>query len=1072
MHRHVRHLTPKCEALHAKQAVSTQVGGQLGDYSATVSGIEGCNPPESCGWRLALVESAPPSRIVAILETSLETNPNRATELTLRSSEFRGQDLVKGISDRRFKTAGGWGFLTGLQFWSLWAGDFCQATAEMDNFALQPSATLQQAELDGVKMAYSNEFIADAPPLAGTVAPNPLSGTAVTTQFTATAPGWVDEDLASVTYAFYTFPLTQNLSVAPDGGLTVDGGFEPPEVETRLAHGKGHRFKGMAGQHESYPLVMGAGSYFTAVVVRDVLGAISASFALGPLVEVPQGGLTVEQASAAIDNAVASAVESGDAGVIMGMLDALVSVPIAANSSEELSAAKKAAQDQQLEALKTASTIVNTDAGSLQRFGGVLTEVLSSGSESGTADVESAAKASEVLSSVLDAAVGADGVDAAAGNALLGSIAAVGDSYAAASSEMDETSATVRAAELAVMTSKLGNAALATTPVGGSSTMSSVDASGKGLEINVNKESVQEAQTNGVAADGVEIPPAAVGNFAGRRLQSSSCDTLAVQQTDWVLSNPYSYLNSSLGINRYVLPNATVKVLEIKACDAIVIQQDLNPPVDLTLPLPQLPLVPPPTGFSYEPVCARLGTSEQDPDWSMDVTSWVLPTSYGATELKCQATTAGGAYVGIYVPMPLAGTSTTATKTVSQTSTTTFTVFTTTNAPSDAGLIVGTSLAAVAFVVVISLCAWQLHAGNVKVNVPDTKATCQRMADSVKSSVKSARVAVAVPFERGEPKVAWEGREAAPQEPAPSSQEVKQAKEDAEEHFWDWAKDVASASGSGSGPAAELPRGPSYGLGQSMGSAGPAIPRPLYPAKKAEEKEEYFQSFAQELRDIVGSAVPNMIEDSPSSANSIPKTPPPPPPPKRSLDPAAPPRPPPNPPPWSREKKTLAVSLPPPPAVENAERIDVRVDQAFSDWASDFALCLPPSPSQAKTAPPPPPPPRRSPPQSNNLPLPPPKKPSRPALEERRSSDPHEINQVSSLRSAAMASDPAPATLPKQPPPPPLADRQSERQMPLLPPSLNTRPGSQLAMPVPKHLPLQLPARPPGAVDDDNPDQR
>eukprot|EP00439_Symbiodinium_sp_Y106_P032148 s3711_g3.t2 len=1043
------------------EAVSTQLGGQLGDYSATVSGIEGCNPPESCGWRLALVESAPPSRIVAVLQTSLETNPNRASELTLRSSEFRGQDLVKG---RVYEIA------------LLQLG----TPAEMDNFELQPAADLEQAELDGVKMAYSNEFIADAPPLAGTVAPNPLSGTAVTTQFTATASGWVDEDLASVTYAFYTFPLAQNLSVAPDGGLTLDGGFVPPEVEWRDSTSPIHWSKlggtfqiNVSDPEFNWQVSMGAGSYFTAVVVRDVLGAISASFALGPLVEVPQGGLTVEQASAAIDTAVASAVESGDAGVIMGMMEALVSVPIAANSSEELNAAKKAAQDQQLEALKTASTIVNTDAGSLQRFGGVLTEVLSSGSESGTADVESAAKASEVLSSVLDAAVGAEGVDAAAGSALLGSIAAVGDSYAAASSDMDETSATVRAAELAVMTSKLGNAALATTPVGGSSTMSSVDASGKGLEINVNKESVQEAQSSGVAADGVEIPPTAVGSFAGRRLQSSPCDTLALQQTDWVLSNPYSYLNSSLGINRYVLPNATVKVLEIKACDTIVVQQDLNPPVELTLPLPQLPLVPAPTGFVYEPVCAHLRTSEQDPDWSMDVTSWVLPTSYGATEIKCQATTAGGAYVGIYVPMPLAGTSTTATKTVSQTSTTTFTAVTTTNAPSeDAGMIIGTSVAAVAFVVVISLCAWQLRAGNVKVNVPDTKATCQRMADSVKSSVKSARSVAVAPFQ-GEPKVAWEGQEAAPQQPQePSSQEVKQAKEDAEEHFWDWAKDVAQASqASGSGAAAELPRGPSYGLGQSMGSTGPAIPRPLYSAKKAEEKEEYFQSFAQELRDIVGSAVPNMIEDSPSSTNSIPKTPPPPPPPKRSLDPAAPPRPPPNPPPWSREKKTLAISLPPPPAVENAERIDVRVDQAFSDWASDFALCLPPSPSQAKTAPPPPPPPRRSPPQSNNLPLPPPKKPSRPALEERRSSDPHEINQVSSLRSAAMASDPVAATLPKQPPPPP-ADRQTERQMPLLPPSLNTRPGSQLAMPVPKHLPLQLPARPPGAVDDDNPDQR
>ena len=166
----------------------------------------------------------------------------------------------------------------------------------------------------------------------------------------------------------------------------------------------------------------------------------------------------------------------------------------------------------------------------------------------------------------------------------------------------------------------------------------------------------------------------------------------------------------------------------------------------------------------------------------MDVTSWVLPTSYGATEIKCQATTAGGAYVGIYVPMPLAGTSTTATKTVSQTSTTTFTAVTTTNAPSeDAGMIIGTSVAAVAFVVVISLCAWQLRAGNVKVNVPDTKATCQRMADSVKSSVKSARSVAVAPFQ-GEPKVAWEGQEAAPQQPQePSSQEVKQAKEDAEE---------------------------------------------------------------------------------------------------------------------------------------------------------------------------------------------------------------------------------------------------------------------------------------------------
>ena len=47
------------------------------------------------------------------------------------------------------------------------------------------------------------------------------------------------------------------------------------------------------------------------------------------------------------------------------------------------------------------------------------------------------------------------GVDAAAGSALLGSIAAVGDSYAAASSQMDETSGGVRAAQLADMDPQL-----------------------------------------------------------------------------------------------------------------------------------------------------------------------------------------------------------------------------------------------------------------------------------------------------------------------------------------------------------------------------------------------------------------------------------------------------------------------------------------------------------------------------------------------------------------------------------------------------------------------------------------
>ena len=369
----------------------------------------------------------------------------------------------------------------------------------------------------------------------------------------------------------------------------------------------------------------------------------------------------------------------------------------------------------------------------------------------------------------------------------------------------------------------------------------------------------------------------------------------------------------------------------------------------------------------------------QDPDWSTDVMSWILPSSYGAASITCETTTAGGAYVGIYLPVPLAPTTTSSTHTETRTTSTVFTSPRISDpVDSDWGMMVGTAVASIAVIAVIGLCAWQAHAGNVKVNVPDAKATCKRMADSVKTS---ARIAIA-PFEKmAEPKAAWEGK---PEEPAPPTEtEVKHAKEDAKEHFWDWAKDVAQSAES------ELPRGKSFGLGQAMGSSGPAIPRPLL-TKRSEEKEEYFQSFAKELRDIVGS-MPHMIDDSPSSATS-----PPPPPPKRSAAAVAP-RPPPNPPPFSRDKRTLAVSLPPPPAVENAERIEVRVDQAFSDWASDFAL-LPASPLQAKSPPPPPPPPQRH--QSGSLPLPPPR-PSRPT--DTTNSDPHDLNQVSSLRSTAMA---------------------------------------------------------------------
>lgn len=134
--------------------------------------------------------------------------------------------------------------------------------------------------------------------------------------------------------------------------------------------------------------------------------------------------------------------------------------------------------------------------------------------------------------------------------------------------------------------------------------------------------------------------------------------------------------------------------------------------------------------------------------------------------------------------------------------------------------------------------------------------------------------------------------------------------------------------------------------------------------KPSAEKQEYFQSFAQELREIVSSGIPGMIAD------SDPDVVPPPPPPKRSLQNVEV-KPPPTPPPWVREATVLS-TLPPP--IVNAEKIDLRVDQAFSDWKTDFAAVSVFAPPTAEEEPPPPPPPPKYMPMlQNQMPRPPPR---------------------------------------------------------------------------------------------------
>lgn len=191
-----------------------------------------------------------------------------------------------------------------------------------------------------------------------------------------------------------------------------------------------------------------------------------------------------------------------------------------------------------------------------------------------------------------------------------------------------------------------------------------------------------------------------------------------------------------------------------------------------------------------------------------------------------------------------------------------------------------------------------------------------------------------------------------------TSHDPDSSRKDAQDHFWDWANDLVQSTSRTDQPQ------PKQFAASKSGSLPPLPATRFNMPKPSVEKQEYFQSFAKELREIVSSGIPGMIAD------SDPDVVPPPPPPKRSLQNIEV-KPPPTPPPWVREATVLS-TLPPP--ITNAEKIDLRVDQAFSDWKTDFAaLSVFAPPAAEEDPPPPPPPPKHMPMIQNQMPRPPPR---------------------------------------------------------------------------------------------------
>lgn len=1006
------------------EAVSTQMGWRLGPTIATVQGSQGCTVPTSWAWKFVLVEDNSQSSILAFMSTSISGSGS----LTLSTSEFLDRFLIPG---NRYYYA------------------ILQAAnqAEMDILEAGPLDDLGRAMALGAKVVKSAAFLADGPPSGGIVQSSPQAGYAVTNSFSGTTFAWYDEDVSTLSYAFYLLPFRQNLTMTSDGngGIVLDGQFQNPVVDWSNVSSPlywsrqgGSFLKNVSDPNAAqWDVSVGVGAYVMAAVARDRFGAMTAAYTPGPLVEAPPGGVSPELAANLLD----TALSSGDETVILGALGSLTSVPVASADAAQA----EAVTTKKLEALDAAAGVVGASSASLTMFGDVANNLLQS--ESGGASANVAEQASGALDTVLTAALDSEGIDAGAGESLLRATTSVGDSFATSSSDSDVAKG-ARASKLRVLFSKLGSALLQQMPAGASSSVSTVEG-GKGTEIAVVKEDLSAAQESGVSSDGAQIPASALA----RRLQSG-CTSLAVQNTNFVGSNPFNYLTRSLGKNAYVANDATVRTLELKQCDTSLVRPNLDPPIALKLQLNAVPGLAP-EGYVYEPVCVRLDeTSELLPqqEWTVDSMTWLLPSSYGATELECLAGTGGGSYAAIYVPVKLETTLTSTSMTSTRTLVTTVTSVPVEVQFTDGGMVFGVVLAGIALVVVAGAIGWQCYVGNVKVQKPEMpRELLKQVSDQwqgmkEKMQWKSARVGTEPTGPGTERKEAW------PENPQPKPQaERKQARSDAQDHFWDWANDLIKSTSQGDAPTPPHTKssGQSFALGPPKVGSPPTLPPRFSVRRPSVEKEEYFQSFAQELREMVSSGIPGLIADSP--VDVIPPSPPP----KRSVQsnfPALPPAPPPRP----RRDTSSAVSTVP-PQLANAERVAVRVDQAYSDWMNDFAsvAALAPSARESPDSPPPPPP---RPPLQSMLPGPPP----RPAIANQAAElkAPPPLNRggsssLSELRNFAKA-PPLPAaalagTLPLPPPPP-----RSDSQMSVLsPPSLKA--GSQLSRALPKHQPLHPP---------------
>lgn len=633
---------------------SLQSGSML--VSASVQGSSGCAVPTTYGWRWILLE-AKGEKIVAFLRTTEYQYYVDTSSLSIATSDFPGRDLMAGTE---YKYA-----LVMTKSQQLLM-DLEKNVRETDYFDV-PTAVKR-----GALVLKTPTFVADGPPYSGIVSLLPQSGIAVSTPFSVSTTGWIDEDESDLEYAFYRFPLNPNINLTADGsgGLFIGDDVKwtvpyidwtDPSNASYYSKIGGLLLRSWSRTKFVSDVAMATGTFFLVVVARDTYGALSTSEFLGPVVMAPKGGLAPQEASRMLEATFAS----GDADSILNAIDAVTSVPSAANAGAAASAQVTAAA---MGALEVAADVLQPTPQALVKVSSVLAATVAGTGNSLVTSPVVLTQAAGLLSRVIDTALDSDlgGIGQEAGSSMVTTVASIGAGTAGAYTAVKDLDAAEKQrllSEAAALTkkvtdlmSKVGKAALRNLVVGATQQLGSVGGDGKGTLMQLSKTDAALAVQGGIKQTGLSMPGGILsGADTNRRLAASQCSAVDVQQTNWQLSNPYSWADTSVGFNRLVGSDATVHMLEVSKCGSTYSWKDaaLMTTVFLDLP-PKIGFLP--EGYMFEPHCAMWAGANYS--WSFAGVKVDGPVYWDDVRVRCLTQQGGGAYVALWDIVPKPTTST------------------------------------------------------------------------------------------------------------------------------------------------------------------------------------------------------------------------------------------------------------------------------------------------------------------------------------------------------------------------------------------------------------------------------